>query len=189
MTSGCGTFEVISDRGEMTDDRGIERPKEGHHLGANARAQVTGVRVGRVGREGNVMSTQMRHHVRTLGPNEGPDQIGPDRTEDGEAPRAGPPKDAHEHGFRAIFGVMSGRNDGAVGFCGSTQRRPSRLAGPSLEIAAPRHIDPRSPERHAELARKALGEIELSRSLGPEPMVDAMGPQRHAHLGPEPRQT
>lgn len=92
----------------------------------------------------------------------------------GKAASAGATKEAHQHGFRAIFGVM-GRRDDAGGVGRFDEGFPPRFARARLEIAAPRHVDAGSPEGDAVSRCELLREIELSRSFGTEPVVDAVG--------------
>ena len=163
--------------------RRIERPKEG--ITSVQTAQVTGVRV-RTGRnseaERDVDSDAPSSG--TLGPTRGRTRSGP------IGPRTARPAPGPE-GRMSTVSARSSADErscgGAVGFCGSTQRHPSRLAGPGALELPPASHRPRSPG--AELARKALGEIGTPAAASGGPVVDAMGPQRHAHLGPEPRQT
>lgn len=117
--------------------------------------------------------------------------------EDGEAAGTGAAKQAHEHGFGAIFGVMGGgddRRDGrraprrsrrrrGVGRIG--QRLPPRVARARLEIAAPRHVDARSAELDAIRRCETLRQIELSRSFGAKAVIDAMGGDGQAQLRAE----
>src|SRR6202044_3162522 len=68
---------------------------------------------------------------------------------------------------------------------GRPERAPAGRSSPRLEVAARGDLDPRAPERHVERTREGLREVQLSRSLGPEAVVDPVGEETEGELAAE----
>lgn len=114
----------------------------------------------------------MRHHIGAQSAEERTDHAGRSRRKNRETAGARAPQDPHEHGLRSIFRVVGGGDDGAVR--GISQRFPPSFARARLKIAASRYDDLRAGKGHMVLGCHALGEVELSRSLRAEAVVDAV---------------
>ncbi len=103
-----------------------------------------------------------------------------------EVPRARAAEHSHEHGLGAVVGVVTRRDPARAGVAQRLPRAPP-TGPPARAPAGCRRARrrPRPPEWHVERAREGLGQVELSRGLRPEPVVDAVGEESEGELPPQ----
>jgi hypothetical protein len=120
---------LVDSRGEIAQQR-----KE---LAAHADTEKAWIAVGRVDRERDSVTCDVRVDRRPRGAQEGTNEVVRARREDGEAAWARASKEAEEDGLCPILAVVCGRDDNAVHFFGS---RPERFVASrtraGLEVSA-----------------------------------------------------
>jgi len=158
-----GVPNVVGERGEVRDDRRRQLFEQWQDLEADAHPEKAPVPIRRIFRERDPVTLQVSEDVAFPRANEGSDEHTVDRREHAESASRRPVQQPDEHGLGAIVRVVRcGDSGGPGGMSGIEERRSPRIAGARLQIAAWRHVHPRTREGHPE----AFGERRRAVELG-----------------------
>ncbi len=167
----------------MLHDTGVQPFEEGQKLEPHARAQESGVAVRRIMAMRNPVTANVRFDVRPAGAEHGADPVAVDCGQDPEISCTRAAEDPHEHGLRAVVGVVA-RGDPSRPCPGGglPERLPAGRPRSGLQVAAGTDGHPGAFEGHLERAREGLGLVQLERSFRAQSVIDPLSEQAEREL-------
>jgi hypothetical protein len=159
-------------------DTGVQPFEEWDEFEPHPRPKKAWIAVRGIAAKWNAVTPNVSLDVGPSRAEHGANPVAVEDWKDAQVPRARAPEDAHEHGLGSVVGMMPSRDSLCAGERGGgSQGLPPSGPRARLQVAARRDDDPRPIEWHLEGTREGLRQVQLSRSLDPEAVVDPVSEQ------------